>query len=559
MKFKRLLTILALLTSVTALAFTLHTTTETIADVDAAMASNYKAFDWKWSGYNDEKFIVNWPITPTKVGLRLSYPRNGTVFLTILDGAAVTNIVTTGAQSVCTVLRTQMPPSGTYYAEFVDYYTTYTDLNTRVIAKGKIKVDHSVWENTTQSTWTNPLAGTVIGPPLHTLSALSEWPFATSADAGDLTGVLVSGGNLTISAATGPVPTIGLSSAQIISAAGIGAFDTAAERKTLYEALANAYTDAKNTTFLSIDTAAERKTLYAAEANAFTDAKNTTLASIDTAGERKTLYAAEANAYTDAKNTTFLSIDTAAERKTLYAAEANAYTDAKNTIFLGIDTAAERAASLPQTTKGDILVRNGSVLVRVGVGDDDQVLTADAGEDSGVKWADAGGGGSAGGYVWISASQFMSFDTGGSPAYDEWAHLNHELDTSDYRLEGTGLHTTSATEQTGRLRATIRTPEGSTAWGTANAIVIKVWADDDTDAKIIDINIWGRNTAGTVNVVEADSTDRTVTTANTPELITIDDSALTSTTIYEYYTIELIVASANSDAMWINGITLNFD
>jgi hypothetical protein len=493
MKFKRLLTILALLTSVTASAFTLHTTTETIADVDVAGASNYKAFDWKWSGYNDEKFIVNWPITPTKVGLRLSYPRNGTVFLTVLDGAAATNIVTTGAQSVCTVLRTQMPPSGTYYAEFVDYESTYTALNTRVIAKGKIKIDHSVWENTTQSTWVNPLAGTVIGPPLHTLSDLSEWPFATSGGAGDLTGVLVSGGNLVITDATGPVPTISLSSAQIITASGVGN----------YLPLAGGALSGALTTSDTIDGR-----------------------TVSTDGTK---------------------LDTIDENADV--------TSTANVVAA--------LAAIASSAKGDIIVRNDSTYVRLPIGGDDQVLTADDDEDSGVKWADAGGGGSAGGYVWISASQFMSFDTGGSPAYDEWAHLNHELDTSDYKLEGTGLHTTSSTEQTGRLRATIRTPEGSTAWGTANAIVIKVWADDDTDAKIIDINIWGRNTDGTVNVVEADSTDFTVGTANDPELLVIDDATgsrvLDSTTIYEYYTIELIVASANSDAMWINGITLNFD
>ena len=186
------------------------------------------------------------------------------------------------------------------------------------------------------------------------------------------------------------------------------------------------------------------------------------------------------------------------------------------------------------------------------------LITAQEGStviDTGVVGASAAAA-SGGGYVWISASQFMSFDT---TSVDEWAHLNHELDTGSYKLEGTGLHTTSATPQTGRLRATIRTPEGTTAWGAANAVVIKVWADDDTDAKIIDVNIWGRNTDGVVVVVEADSTDFTVDTANETELHVIDDGALTTTTIYEYYTIELIVESANSDAMWINGITLNFD
>lgn len=46
------------------------------------------------------------------------------------------------------------------------------------------------------------------------------------------------------------------------------------------------------------------------------------------------------------------------------------------------------------TTKGDLLVFNGTDYVRVGVGSNDQVLTADSAEASGVKWAAASGGGS---------------------------------------------------------------------------------------------------------------------------------------------------------------------
>lgn len=47
----------------------------------------------------------------------------------------------------------------------------------------------------------------------------------------------------------------------------------------------------------------------------------------------------------------------------------------------------------PTTTKGDLLVDNGSNVIRLAVGSNTQVLTADSGEPSGLKWA-AGGGGS---------------------------------------------------------------------------------------------------------------------------------------------------------------------
>ena len=41
------------------------------------------------------------------------------------------------------------------------------------------------------------------------------------------------------------------------------------------------------------------------------------------------------------------------------------------------------------TTKGDVVVFNGTDVVRVGVGANDTVLTADSAQSSGVKWATA--------------------------------------------------------------------------------------------------------------------------------------------------------------------------
>ena len=48
----------------------------------------------------------------------------------------------------------------------------------------------------------------------------------------------------------------------------------------------------------------------------------------------------------------------------------------------------------PTTTKGDILVENGSNVVRLAVGTDDQVLTADSSTATGLTWADASAGSS---------------------------------------------------------------------------------------------------------------------------------------------------------------------
>lgn len=50
------------------------------------------------------------------------------------------------------------------------------------------------------------------------------------------------------------------------------------------------------------------------------------------------------------------------------------------------------SATLPLTTKGDLLTRDATETVRLGVGTDGYVLTADAAEPTGLKWAPAAGG-----------------------------------------------------------------------------------------------------------------------------------------------------------------------
>jgi hypothetical protein len=198
------------------------------------------------------------------------------------------------------------------------------------------------------------------------------------------------------------------------------------------------------------------------------------------------------------------------------------------------------------------------VLVRVGVGEDDQVLTADDDEDSGVKWADAGGGGSSGGIIWLPATRFGGFDTGSD---NDWAQLFHELSTSgpDHELEGVGLHTGRADqEQTGILKCSWAVPAGSTSWATTGCIKIYYWGDDDTDAKINSITIYGRDGVEAYTTILSD-TGVTPAAANTPYIYSIDVGDLDSETLTDTMTIAIETESKSSDCLWIHGVLLTYE
>jgi hypothetical protein len=67
--------------------------------------------------------------------------------------------------------------------------------------------------------------------------------------------------------------------------------------------------------------------------------------------------------------------------------------------------------STPLTTKGDLLTFNGTQNVRIGVGTDGQVLTADSTQEDGVKWATptSGGGG--------NTEEYLPYDTDASQVW----------------------------------------------------------------------------------------------------------------------------------------------
>lgn len=160
----------------------------------AVSTSNFDQFSWNWVGFNDQKIAVTSDIQVTKGGFRIVRQRDGAVMYEASEGTnSINSVVTTTNASTnyylsLSIPRTNLPPNGTYLASFLAYEVTYTSVPTRVIADGKITIKYSPWEETNQSSYINPLAYTIIGPPGHTLTDATNWPFALTGTLDTVTG-----------------------------------------------------------------------------------------------------------------------------------------------------------------------------------------------------------------------------------------------------------------------------------------------------------------------------------------------------------------------------------
>lgn len=166
-------------------------------------------------------------------------------------------------------------------------------------------------------------------------------------------------------------------------------------------------------------------------------------------------------------------------------------------------------ASSPLTTKGDLLGHNGSTVVRIPVGNDDEVLIADSGESAGVRWGTvaAGGGvdinnafniyddggvtywknGSPSAYSALSSDpsrSFVKYHTHFDPIADEpaWYDTSHTLSP-----RGNGINTSSTKNLLNQfsLRSTGGTYllTGNLAMGSGD-FCIEFWFNPDTLATL---------------------------------------------------------------------------
>tara|TARA_R110002096_G_scaffold5614_1_gene26098 strand:- start:70 stop:708 length:639 start_codon:yes stop_codon:yes gene_type:complete len=151
------------------------------------------------------------------------------------------------------------------------------------------------------------------------------------------------------------------------------------------------------------------------------------------------------------------------------------------------------------TTKGDILSRSASALGRLGIGSNDQVLTADSAQPLGLKWATAGGGGTSFQEIvrktsdqandttnLVNDSQLkLAIGTSKTFVFTFYAIL-HETSTSDWKLTVTaptnatgGFYNSAQNSSAGQLNSFSDIQTGSNSTNTGVLLVISGWCTTD--------------------------------------------------------------------------------
>jgi len=153
--------------------------------------NNANAYAFTTGGTHYVRFNSLRKYYPTSTNLGTTYATNYVVFdtsnkvTTIVEPYARTNKLWSVSTSEywrikAYVPKEDLPPVQSYLAELLAYGSTWTGTPTRSLAKGKVNVTYSLYDETEGAAWTNPAIGTVIGPPVHTLTDPSGWPFIAS-------------------------------------------------------------------------------------------------------------------------------------------------------------------------------------------------------------------------------------------------------------------------------------------------------------------------------------------------------------------------------------------
>jgi len=166
-----------------------------------------------------------------------------------------------------------------------------------------------------------------------------------------------------------------------------------------------------------------------------------------------------------------------------------------------------------------------------------------------------GGGGSSDWSVPFTAQNF-SWDTDNASGAIGWEVA--QLDTASFKATGEGLQNSTATQQSGTIQATFATPPNATSLDATNAFKFVLFGDSSTSTQCkYDLTLYGYNsTFGGITTVDT-LTGQTITTADTPEVLTLATADLTSSTLFDYYTVSIRMHSKDNDAIYLIGGSIN--
>jgi len=208
----------------------------------------------------------------------------------------------------------------------------------------------------------------------------------------------------------------------------------------------------------------------------------------------------------------------------------------------GITTATTRTVTMPD---GDVDMSGGT---------DGDTLTLQA--DGSIALETPSGGSGGGGWSVPFTAQNFSWDTENASGAIGWEIS--QLDTASFKATGEGLQNSTATQQSGTIQATFATPPDATSLDATNAFKFVLFGDSSTSTQCkYDLTLYGYNsTFGGITTVDT-LTGQTITTADTPEVLTLATADLTSSTLFDYYTVSLKLYSKDDDAIYLIGGSIN--
>lgn len=128
-------------------AFAFFPTNTTTAHLTTTNVTDYADFNWSWSSMDAQKLDITWDrnIASNTLAFRLARKKTGDTNLEVA-GFSISS-----SNAVIAFSGTNLPPTGTYYAEFMLYPTNSSTSIYRSLSKGKVQIINTLFSATNTS------------------------------------------------------------------------------------------------------------------------------------------------------------------------------------------------------------------------------------------------------------------------------------------------------------------------------------------------------------------------------------------------------------------------